>query len=460
MYDAESIRLFAAVKAICDPDNLLNPGNLVDPAPLDADLRPVRPRLPVHAAAPAARTTAAASATPCTAAPASASASPPSTSGVMCPSYLATRDEKDSTRGRARVLQEAIDGDAGRRASPTRPSPRRSTSAWPARAARRTARPAWTWRPTRPRRCTRSTTSRAYAARAATGCWAGCRRGPTAPRRWPPLANRLMRLGPVARLAKATAGIDQRRSIPAFAPTTLRRSVPHGRATRPDVWIWADSFSDHFFPGNGHAAIRYLESVGPDRPGDPRRRLLRADLDHHRPARPGAARSWRARSRRCAPYVDSGVPVIGLEPSCLATLRSDAAELDRRPSSTCSASPSWSSATRAAGARPHRRRGGRPAALPPPRGDRLGRRPGAAGAGRRHGHPGRRLLRPGRQLRHGEGPLRGLGRGGRDPPAAGRARATRAPWSSPTACPAGSSSTTWPACRPCTWPSCWRQALR
>ena len=47
MYDAESIRLFAAVKAICDPRNLLNPGNLVDPAPLDADLRPVRARQPV-----------------------------------------------------------------------------------------------------------------------------------------------------------------------------------------------------------------------------------------------------------------------------------------------------------------------------------------------------------------------------------------------------------------------------
>ena len=44
MYDAESLRLFAAVKAICDPDRLLNPGVLVDPAPLDADLRPARPR--------------------------------------------------------------------------------------------------------------------------------------------------------------------------------------------------------------------------------------------------------------------------------------------------------------------------------------------------------------------------------------------------------------------------------
>ena len=143
----------------------------------------------------------------------------------------------------------------------------------------------------------------------------------------------MMRLGPVARLAKATAGIDQRRSIPAFAQKTLRRSVAKSAPLdggAPDVWIWADSFSDHFFPANGHAAIRYLESVGLHRARDPRRRLLRAHLDHHRPARPGAARSWRARSAALAPYLDSGVPVIGLEPSCLATLRSDAAELHRQ----------------------------------------------------------------------------------------------------------------------------------
>ena len=36
--------IFGAVKAICDPDNLLNPGNIVDPVPFDADLRPTRPR--------------------------------------------------------------------------------------------------------------------------------------------------------------------------------------------------------------------------------------------------------------------------------------------------------------------------------------------------------------------------------------------------------------------------------
>ena len=109
MYDAESIGLFAAAKAVCDPGNLFNPGNLVDPAPLDADLRPVRPRAAVRTALKLVhdggsfgdavhRCTGVGK---CVA---------PSTNGVMCPSYLATRDEKDATRGRARVLQEALDG--------------------------------------------------------------------------------------------------------------------------------------------------------------------------------------------------------------------------------------------------------------------------------------------------------------------------------------------------------------
>ncbi|HEX5862453.1 MAG TPA: FAD-binding oxidoreductase, partial [Nocardioides sp.] len=50
MYDEGSLELFAAAKAICDPDNVLNPGVLVDPAPLDADLRPARSPHPVRTA--------------------------------------------------------------------------------------------------------------------------------------------------------------------------------------------------------------------------------------------------------------------------------------------------------------------------------------------------------------------------------------------------------------------------
>lgn len=322
MYDAESLRLFAAVKAICDPENLLNPGNLVDPAPLDADLRPVRGRRPVvplltlphdggslgdavHRCTGVGKCVA------------------PRTNGVMCPSYLATREEKDSTRGRSRVLQEAVNGElVGGFADPAVTEALDLCLACKGCASD----------------CPTGVDMATYKAEAlhqkhdVEGVkrprshkllgrlpWWADRAAPFAP-----LANRLTRLGPVARLARATAGIDQRRSIPAFAPKTLRKSAPTGGT--PDVWLWADSFSDHFFPGNGHSAIRYLASVGLTA------RVIPADaccgLTWITTGQLDQARTIMRRTlERLRPYVESGVPVVGLEPSCLATLRSDAVEL-------------------------------------------------------------------------------------------------------------------------------------
>jgi Fe-S oxidoreductase len=323
MYDAESIRLFAAAKAICDPDNLLNPGNLVDPDPLDASLRPVRPRAVVRSALNLVHDGGSLgdAVHRCTGV---GKCVAPSTNGVMCPSYLATRDEKDATRGRSRVLQEALDGSlvqgladpavgealdlclACKGCASDCPTGV-DMATYKAEALHQKHDVQGIRRP------------RSHYLLGRLPRWAD-RAAPLAP-----LANRMMRLGPVARLTRATAGIDQRRSIPAFARTTLRRSVPTSSDV-PDVWIWADSFSDHFFPGNGHAAIRYLESVGltarviPDDACCGLTWITTGQLDQARAIMERTVRALR-------PYAESAVPVIALEPSCLATLRSDAAEL-------------------------------------------------------------------------------------------------------------------------------------
>ena len=112
MYSAEAIEVMAAVKAIFDPGNVLNPGVLVDPVPLDADLR-------VPQARPLARGLGfayshdggdlSAAVHRCVGV-GKCRADTTGSGGVMCPSWLATRDEKDSTRGRARVLQELANG--------------------------------------------------------------------------------------------------------------------------------------------------------------------------------------------------------------------------------------------------------------------------------------------------------------------------------------------------------------
>ena len=103
MYSPAAIALFGEVKAAFDPDNLLNPGVLVDPRPVDADLR---------AAALVGRTADRFSAEVhrCSGV-GKCLADSTGSLGVMCPSYQATRNEKDSTRGRARVLQEMVNGE-------------------------------------------------------------------------------------------------------------------------------------------------------------------------------------------------------------------------------------------------------------------------------------------------------------------------------------------------------------
>lgn len=312
MYDEQSIALFGAVKAICDPRGLLNPGNIVDPAPLDADLRPARPRPALPLADAIHRCTGVGK---CVA---------PRTNGVMCPSYLATRDEKDSTRGRSRVLQEALDGELVQGfADPAVHEALDLCLACKGCASD----------------CPTGVDMATYKAEAlhATYDGPGGKRRPRSHLllgrlpRWArmaapmaPLANRMMRLGPVARLAKATAGIDQRRSIPAFAPQTLRRTAGTPDVV-PDVWIWADSFTDHFFPSSALAAIDFLASVGVTA------RVIADDaccgLTWVTTGQLDEAKAIMGRTvRTLRPYVESGVPVVGIEPSCLATLRSDVPE--------------------------------------------------------------------------------------------------------------------------------------
>ncbi|WP_166389481.1 FAD-binding and (Fe-S)-binding domain-containing protein [Nocardioides ochotonae] len=339
MYPEESVRLFGAVKAICDPANVLNPGVLVDPAPLDADLRPARPRTregvpalrflhdegsfgnAVHRCTGVGKCVAATSA------------------GVMCPSYQATREEKDSTRGRARVLQEALDGalvqgvqdPAVHEALDLCLSCKGCSSDCPTGIDMATYKS--------------EVLHQTYSGKVRPRTHYLLGRLP----QWvrmsapvAPLANAVMRIKPLASLARATAGIDQRRSIPTFATTTLRRSQRKaqksaqqsaqgaGAEQAPDVWVWADSFTDHFFPRSGHAAIQVLEAAGL------RVRVIEESaccgLTWVTTGQLDQARSIMERTvRTLAPYVDSGVPVIGLEPSCLATLRSDATELTADP---------------------------------------------------------------------------------------------------------------------------------
>jgi Fe-S oxidoreductase len=256
----------------------------------------------------------------------------PAAGGVMCPSWPATREEKDSTRGRARVLQEMLAPDG----------------------------PVHDWR-----------SPEVHAAMdlclSCKGCARDCPTGVDMasykaevlhqsfrrrirPRahytlgrlpRWADVAARAPRVANAAltsrlggRLARWAAGMDQRRELPPFARRTFRalwaaRPVPAHDGV--PVALWVDSFTDHFAPEVALAAVAVLEAAGyrVEVPADDTccglTWITTGQLD--------AAREILGRTvRALAPVVDAGIPVVGLEPSCTAVLRDEALELVGGPS--------------------------------------------------------------------------------------------------------------------------------
>ena len=208
-------RLFGAVKAIFDPANLLNPGVIVDPAAVDDDLVPQAK--PTKAARLRLRHDGVLSSPRCTDASGSESA------GLTqprrwcdCLSYLATKDETHSTRGRARVLQEMVNGTV---VSDGWRSPEVADAldlCLSCKDVHRTVRQVSIWLPTG--RSPLSAVSKA--GRPRTTRSAGCPDGRSLLLD-AESANAAMKPKPIAAPEEA-CGIDQRRPLPAFAqPSAL-----------------------------------------------------------------------------------------------------------------------------------------------------------------------------------------------------------------------------------------------
>jgi Fe-S oxidoreductase len=327
MYSPAAISLFRQIKGVFDPGNLLNPGNLVDPDPVDANIRVAQAR-PVTAKLALAyhsdhgdfnqavhRCTGVGK----------CRADTTVLGGVMCPSYLATREEKDSTRGRARVLQEMLDGDL----APSWRSPavhealdlclscKGCASDCPTGIDMAAYKSEVLHQSYKRRLRPRSHYSLGWLPR-----WSRLAA------RMPKLANRMTSLPGIRQLALYFAGVDSRRNIPAFAPQTFRQwfAARPSTAVGTPVLLFVDSFTDHFSPEVGRAAVEVLTAAGYAPQLTTREAccgltwISTGQLD-------GARRILARTTGELSAAIEQGMPIVGLEPSCTAVLRSDINEI-------------------------------------------------------------------------------------------------------------------------------------
>ncbi|MBF6356704.1 FAD-binding oxidoreductase [Nocardia higoensis] len=326
MYPPPVLAAFAEFKALFDPEGVLNPGVLVEPNAVDADLRVagVAPlpsaggfALPhdggdlataVHRCVGVGR----------------CRADNRQAGGFMCPSYLATGDEKDNTRGRARVLQEVVRG-----ALPvTSPAVAESLDLCLSCKACRTDCPAGVDMAAYKseilyRRYRRRLRPVDHYTLGMLPRWLA------SATRTPRLVNALSSRKMLRRWGLRAAGLDPHRPVPRLADRSFRRARRvrgNGNTGAPTVMLWLDTFTDAFAPEIADAAVRLLESTG-HTVIIPGKRVCcgltwisTGQLD-------GARARLRATLDALDDHVRAGGLVVGLEPSCTAALRADLPEL-------------------------------------------------------------------------------------------------------------------------------------
>ncbi|MGA4787272.1 FAD-binding and (Fe-S)-binding domain-containing protein [Nocardia sp. AB354] len=339
MYSPDALRVFAEFKGLFDPDAILNPGVLVRPAPVDTGLRlpGLRPVPDAGGFAFTADGDIGTAVHRCVGV-GKCRADTRATGGFMCPSYLATADEKDSTRGRSRVLQEVVRGaldwrdEAVAQSLDLCLSCRACSSDCPAGVDMATYKS--------------ETLYRAYRGRPRPIDHYVLGRLPqwlAVGTRMPRTVNALTGIRWLRRAGMRVAGMDPRRPAPRLAPRSFRsRWADRGSDRHPDgpvAMLWIDSFTDAFAPEIGWAAVELVESAG-YRVRIPERRVCcgltwisTGQLD-------GARQRLRAALDALDDHVRQGGQVIGLEPSCTAALRADLPQLlpdDPRAASTARA---------------------------------------------------------------------------------------------------------------------------
>ncbi|MCL4486973.1 MAG: FAD-binding protein [Chloroflexi bacterium] len=324
MFGEELVQAFGEFKAIWDPQGKMNPGKVVDPYRMDQNLRlgldynPARPK--THFKFPEDEGSFAHAALRCV----GVGLCRRGGGGTMCPSYMVTREEMHSTRGRARLLFEMLQGQVI------------GHDGWRDRHVKDALDLCLACKGCKGD-CPVNVDMATYKAEFLSHYYQGhvrprsayafgliywwSRLASPAPR----LANFLTQSPLLRDAAKWAAGMAPERQIPAFAPENFkswfrRRGVRN--QGKPQVILWPDTFNNYFLPDTAKAAVAVLEAAGfqVTVPGpslccgrplydygflDQAQGLLRQILG------------------TLGPQISAGVPIVGLEPSCVAVFRDE-----------------------------------------------------------------------------------------------------------------------------------------
>jgi len=327
MFGPELLQAFREFKSIWDPDWKMNPGKIVDPYRMDENLRlgpsyaPQQPK--THFQFPADEGSFAHATLRCVGVGKCRRLEGSGEQATMCPSFMVTREEKDTTRGRAHALFEMLRGEViedGWRDEGVKDALELCLACKGCKGD-----------------CPVNVDMATYKAEFLSHYWEGRLR----PRyayafgwidKWARLASiapgffNLFTQLPIARtLAKAAAGVPQQRNIPAFAPQTFKdwfrknKPVANG-GTR--VVLWPDTFNNYFFPDTAIAATQVLHSADCE---------VLVPEEHFCCGRPLYDYGFLEMAKgylqnildKLGPEIDRGTPVVVLEPSCCAVFRDE-----------------------------------------------------------------------------------------------------------------------------------------
>ncbi|HEY5036408.1 MAG TPA: FAD-linked oxidase C-terminal domain-containing protein, partial [Chthoniobacterales bacterium] len=324
MFGEELVEAFREFKSIWDPQWKMNPGKVVRPNPperelrLGASYRPAEPK--TFFKFPDDRGSFARAALRCV----GVGKCRRESGGTMCPSYMVTREEKDSTRGRARLLFEMLEGQVigknGWRDEHVKDALDLCLACKGCKSD-----------------CPVNVDMATYKAEFLAHYYKGRLRPLHAYafgliHVWarlaqiaPSLVNFVNRAPIISSLTKAVIGVAPARTMPAFAPESFKSWFvrrPQHNPTGRRVLLWPDTFNNYFHPATAKAAVEVLENAGFQVV------IPRQDLCCGRPLYDygmlEAARRWlRQILDSLGDEIAAGTPMVGLEPSCTAIFRDE-----------------------------------------------------------------------------------------------------------------------------------------